>query len=191
MLPSVHNSGGLPMSETIAVLRAEHKVMARLLDLLGEQVDHFEAAEQTDYELMKEIIDYFLTIPDLYHHPKEDLIHARMLRRGAAKAEGMHDIPSEHERVSERLHAFSHALISVLLDAEFPREQFVGIAREFVDGERRHMRGEEAEFFPAAEEILNDQDWADIDGRVSGLKDPLVNGDRSMRFQAIRERIAD
>lgn len=178
------------MSETMAILRAEHQVMGRLLDLLGEQVDRFEEAASTDYELMKEIIDYFLTIPDLYHHPKEDLIHARMLRRGGAKTEGMHDIPSEHERVSERLHAFSHALISVLLDTEYPRQQFVEIAREFVDGERRHMRGEEAEFFPAAESVLNGEDWADIDARVMGLKDPLVEGDRSMRFQIIRERIS-
>ncbi len=179
------------MSETIAVLRAEHKVMAHLLDLLGEQIDCFETAAPVDYELMKEIVDYFLTIPDLYHHPKEDLIHARMLRRGGAKSQGMHDIPAEHERVSERLHAFSHALISVLLDTEFPRQRFVGIAREFVDGERRHMHGEEAGFFPAAEDVLNDEDWIDIDAKVSALKDPLVNGDRSMRFQAIRDRMGD
>ncbi len=177
------------MAETIEVLRAEHRVMAQLLDLLSEQIDRFEQAEQADYELMKEVIDYFLTIPDLYHHPKENLIHARMLRRGGAKAEGMHDIPSEHERVSERLHAFSHALICVLLDSEMSRDQFVGIAREFVDGERHHMQGEEAGFFPAALDLLSDEDWAEIDVRVAKLRDPLINGDRSIRFQTIRDRI--
>lgn len=177
------------MSKTIAILHAEHAVMARLLDLLGEQVDRFESAENTDYELIKEIVDYFLTIPDLYHHPKEDLIHARMLRRGGAKAKNMHDIPAEHARGSERLHAFSHAVINVLLDTEFPRDRFVEIARGFLDNERRHMQGEEAEFFPAAMELLSEEDWADIDERVSKFKDPLIHGDRSIRFQAIRDRI--
>ena len=177
------------MSETLDTLRAEHGVMTQLLDLLGEQVDRFERAESTDYELMKEILDYFLTIPDLYHHPKEDLIHSRMLRRGGAKAKGMHDIPAEHERGSERLHTLSRALISVLLDAEFPRDRFVEIARSFLDGERRHMRGEEKGFFPAAEDMLTEEDWSEIDQRVSDLKDPLVCDERSVRFQTIRDHM--
>lgn len=177
------------MSQTIAILHAEHAVMGRLLDLLGEQVDRFEKAESTDYELMKEIVDYFLTIPDLYHHPKEDIVHARMLRRGGANSKNMHDIPVEHARGSERLHAFSHALISVLLDAEFPRDRFVEVARSFLNGERRHMQGEEAEFFPAAIELLSEEDWTELDERVSKFKDPLIHGDRSIRFQSIRDRI--
>ena len=177
------------MSETITMLRAEHRVMTRLLDLLAGQVDRFELAESTDYELMKEIVDYFLTVPDLYHHPKEDLVHARMLRRGGAGAEGMHDIPAEHERGSERLHAFSRALISILLDAEFPRDRFVQIAREFLDGERHHMQGEEKGFFPAAEEVLTAQDWTEIDERTAKLQDPIIGEDESPRFQVLREHL--
>ncbi len=177
------------MSETITMLRAEHRVMTRLLDLLAGQVDRFELAEATDYELMKEIVDYFLTVPDLYHHPKEDLVHARMLRRGGAGAEGMHDIPAEHERGSERLHAFSRALVSILLDAEFPRDRFVQIAREFLDGERHHMQGEEKGFFPAAEEVLTVQDWAEIDERTAKLQDPIIGEDKSPRFQVLREHL--
>jgi len=177
------------MSKTIDALRAEHELMGRMLDILADEVGRFENAEPTDYELMKEIVDYFLTVPDLYHHPKEDLIHARMLRRGGARAEGMHDLPAEHEHGSQLLHAFSRALINVLLDAEYPRDRFVEVAREFLGNERRHMRGEEAEFFPAALEILNEEDWIEIDRRVSGLRDPLVTGDTSVRFSAIRERV--
>lgn len=177
------------MSDTITMLRAEHRVMTRLLDLLAGQIDRFELAESTDYELMKEVVDYFLTVPDLYHHPKEDLVHARMLRRGGAGAEDMHDIPAEHERGSERLHAFSRALVSILLDAEFPRDRFVQIAREFLDGERHHMQGEEKGFFPAAEEVLTPQDWAEIDERTAKLQDPIISEDESPRFQVIREHL--
>lgn len=177
------------MSKAITMLRAEHQVMGKLLGLLGEQIDRFENAEPADYELMKEIIDYFLTVPDLYHHPKEDLIYARMLRRGGAQVEGMHDLPSEHERGSERLHAFSRALISVMLEREFPRDRFVELARGFLDNEARHMKGEEAEFFPAALKHLSDEDWAEIDARVERFKDPIIHGDKSSRFEVIQSRI--
>ena len=177
------------MSKAISMLRAEHQVMGKLLELLGEQIDCFENTEPTDYELMKEIVDYFLTVPDLYHHPKEDLIFARMQRRGGSHLEGMHDLPSEHERGSERLHAFSRALISVMLDAEFPRDRFVQLARGFLDNEARHMQGEETEFFPAALEHLSDEDWAEIDERVERFKDPIIHGDRSSRFEVIQSRM--
>jgi len=174
------------MSKTLDMLRAEHEVMDRLLGIVEQQVDLFEKAEPTDYDLMKEIVDYFLTVPDLYHHPKEDLIYVRLRRRTSGD---MHDIPAEHEHVSERLHAFSRALISVLMDEEYPREQFVEIARKFLDGERRHMSGEEREFFPLAQDVLTDEDWMEIDARVSRFKDPLMHGDKTYRFQAIREQL--
>ena len=162
--------------------------MDRLLGILEHQIDLFEKAEGADYELLKEIVDYFLTIPDLYHHPKEDLIYLRLRRRAAGD---MHDIPAEHEGISERLHAFSRALISVLMDEEYPREQFVEIARKFLDGERRHMKGEEREFFPMAEKSLTEEDWSEIDARVSRFKDPLMHGDTTYRFQAIRDELEE
>ena len=176
------------MSKTLEMLRSEHEVMDRLLGILEQQIDLFEKAEPTDYDLMKEIVDYFLTIPDLYHHPKEDLIYVRLRRRASGD---MHDIPAEHEGVSERLHAFSRALISVLMDAEYPREQFVDIARNFLDNERRHMQGEEREFFPLAEKELTAEDWSEIDARVARFKDPLTHGETTYRFQAIRERFEE
>lgn len=177
------------MAETLAILRAEHEVMRKLLDVLAEQIDRFEKAENTDYDLMKEILDYFLTFPDLYHHPKENLIHARMLRRGGPAAEGLHDIPAEHEHVSGRLHAFARALVSVMLEAEYPRDEFVLVARKFVDGERHHMNGEENGFFPAAEKALKAEDWMEIDARMAALKDPLITGQYETKFPLIRECI--
>ena len=58
------------MPHVLDMLKREHKTISRLLTSLEGQVDLFEKAEHPDYELMKEIIDYFLTYPDLCHHPK-------------------------------------------------------------------------------------------------------------------------
>jgi hemerythrin-like domain-containing protein len=177
------------MAKTIEMLKSEHEVMARLLDVLDEQLTLFEGGERVDYELLKELVDYFLTVPDLYHHPKEDLIHARMRRRDSAAMSDLHDLPAEHAQGSERLGAFSRALISVLLDTEFPRERFIAVARDFVDNERAHMEGENAHFFPLAENTLTDEDWQEVDSRACRLTDPLMHGESSYRFPTIRDRL--
>ena len=49
-----------------------------------------------------------------------------------------------------------------------------GIIRDFIVHERHHMAMEEREFFPAAVEALQPEDWAEIaSSRLAGQKDPL------------------
>ena len=65
-----------------------------------------------------------------------------------------------------------------------PRDKFVAVARQFIEGERKHMAEEEAHFLPLAMKTLTEKDWADIDRAVSEIKDPM--GDEpSLRFRNI------
>ncbi len=176
------------MSRAITVIRKEHQTMTRLLDLLERQVDLFENAVRPDYELMKEIIDYFLTFPDLYHHPKEDLIFRKIKRRAPEMAETLFDLEEEHEKVSDRLHAFTKAVVNVMMEAEMPRDTFVSIAREFIEGERSHMAEEETHFLPLAIDILTNEDWEEVDRAVAEISDPL-QGENAMRFRNINTHL--
>lgn len=172
------------MTQAIAVIRKEHQNMTRLLDLLDRQIDLIENAVQPDYELIKEIVDYFLTFPDLYHHPKEDLIFRKIKRRAPDLAADLFDLEAEHEKVSDRLHTFTKTLVNVMLEAEVPRDSFVGIAREFIDGERQHMADEEKHFFRLALDTLSEKDWVDIDAAIANFNDPL-DAEPSLRFRSL------
>lgn len=176
------------MPQAITMIRKEHQNMTRLLDLLDRQVELFENAGRPDYELMKEIIDYFLTFPDLYHHPKEDLIFRKIKRRAPADAEKLFDLEQEHERVSDRLHAFTRAVVSVMLEAEMPRDSFVFVARDFIEGERKHMAEEEEHFLPVAIDTLTNQDWEEVDKAVAEFNDPL-QGEATLRFRTIETHL--
>ena len=132
------------MSETLRLLRQEHANMAMLLDLLDHQLARFKAGEEPDFAVVKGIIDYFMSYPDLYHHPKEDLIFRKLVQRDAARAALFGDLEAEHETCSDRLDAFARAVVVSLLEAETPRS-FAAQARAFVDHERRHMAREEDE----------------------------------------------
>ncbi|MCP5082201.1 MAG: hemerythrin domain-containing protein [Alphaproteobacteria bacterium] len=177
------------MSAVIDSIRNEHRTMARLLDLLEGQIDLFEKTDQPDYDLIREIIDYFLTFPDLYHHPKEDLVFRKLKARDAKSVEPFGELEELHEEVSERLHEFTRAVVNVLMEAEMPRDTFVSLARDFISGERAHMSAEEQHFLPVAANTLTSKDWREIEDVVSKFKDPLGADTMSHRFSLLSEKV--
>jgi len=175
-------------AQAIQTLRNEHKTMAFLLDLLEQQVNLFKRTERPDYDLIKEVLDYFLTYPDLCHHPKEDLILRKLKVRDPEAAERVLNLEIEHDKCSERLGEFSRAVINVLLEAEISRETMIDIANEFIQGERAHMSAEEHEFFPVALRCLTEDDWLEIDEKISRFRDPLA-AEEGLRFALLHECI--
>lgn len=178
------------MQHPMESLQVEHKRMSRLLGLLEEQIATLEQAGEPDYELIKEILDYFLTYPDLCHHPKENLVLEKLRQRAPDAAAEVGALDDEHDRLSHQLHDFSHAVINLMLEVEVPRDALVKAARGFVDNERRHMAAEERVFFPAALRHLTEEDWRDIDERVKLFKDPLSAPDSNIRFAELRRMMA-
>ena len=69
------------MAALMQALRKEHEDMAVLLDLMDRQIAQFQEGAPPGFNLVRGIIGYFLTYPDLYHHPKEDLIAERLRGR--------------------------------------------------------------------------------------------------------------
>lgn len=177
------------MSETVETLRSEHQNMTRVLGLLEHQVALFEEAGQPDYELIGQIIDYFRRFPDLYHHPKEEVVLARLRERAPDQAERIGDLEGDHEGCSDNLQNLARVVVRVLMGAEVSREAFVRLAREFIDNERNHMKGEEEVFFPIALEHLTPEDWQAIDEKVHRFSDPLNEPDRPFRFDLLRRHL--
>ncbi len=177
------------MSETVEALRSEHQNMTRMLDLLEQQVAVFEEAGEPDYELIGQIIDYFRRFPDLYHHPKEEVILIHLRERAPDQAEKIGDMEGDHEGCSDHLQNLARFVVKVLMGGEVSREAFVRLARDFIDNERKHMKGEEEVFFPIALENLTEQDWQAIDDKVRRFSDPLSEPDRPFRFDLLRKHL--
>lgn len=175
------------MTQAIQTLRSEHRTTARMLDLLDRQVNLFEQAQRPDYDLLKDVIDYFLTYPDLYHHPKENLILEVLRKKNPEMAAPVGNIDKEHAEISTRLHEFAQAVVEVLMEMEISRDSFVKIARDFIDEQRQHMVKEEQVFFPAALEALTEQDWEEIDKKVSQFQDPLTATNSELKFDSLRQ----
>jgi len=83
--------------------------MGRLLDAVERQLERFDRGETPDYDILQGVLDYALTYPDLYHHPKEDLVYARLRLRDPAAADSLTDLQAEHHTLAEVTRRFCAA----------------------------------------------------------------------------------
>jgi len=177
------------MARMIELLRAEHRDIEQLLNVLEGELEVFERRERPDYEVIQTIISYFQDYPDCCHHPKEDMIFDKLKARDSPKAKGIGDVEAEHRQETERLDRVARIVRNVLLDREIARQTFSEVMRDFIDQQRVHMAMEERTLFPAAENALRPEDWREIDVKWNDKTELLFNVAMEERCQSLRDRI--
>jgi hemerythrin-like domain-containing protein len=170
-------------------LSQEHRNIRTLLAILERELEIFDVGESPDYEVIRSIISYFEIYTEIYHHPQEDLVFAKLKIRDPAAAKRIGNLAHEHRIGTDRLRKVAEAIDLVLSDEEILREKVDAIVREFIMHERRHMTMEDQEFFPAALKALKPQDWDDIAAAVDRHRDPLFSDVVEDRFGQVREYI--
>jgi hemerythrin-like domain-containing protein len=177
------------MTDVIDSLHQDHANLARLLDALERQLVVFDQGETPDYDIVQGVVDYCLDYPDLYHHPKEDLVLERLQAVDPVAAAAIGELAAEHEDLARLTRRFADAVHAILQDLEVPRGPFDHAARRFLDAYREHMDKEEQAFLPAARRSLSEADLADIEARLSSREDPLFGAQSEDRFAALRQDI--
>jgi len=170
------------------LLGIEHEQIGQVLDVLDRQLDLIENNEQADYKLIELAIDYFLTFPDICHHPKEDLLFARVMAHNSDESGIMWDLIGEHKELSQLTHSIRHDLNS---NSE-PLEVVNNIEptlREFVNTYRHHIETENKIFFPYVLRNLSQEEFDVIDFDLFDQEDPLYDNETEGLFARLRDEI--
>jgi hemerythrin-like domain-containing protein len=170
-------------------LSQEHRNIEKLLAILERELEVFDRGDRPDYEVIRAVISYFEVYPEVYHHPQEDLVFAKLRQRDPVAAAKVGDLAHEHHKGAERLRGVARAVGYVLADGEVLRQNVDTIVRDFIAHERKHMMMEDQYFFPAALKALKPQDWTEIASAVTSRKDPLFSDVTEERFDALRAHI--
>jgi len=170
------------MTYMIEVLRQEHCNIESLLCVLEQELSVFGRGDRPDYDVVLAIIDYFRDYPDSCHHPKEDMIFAKLKARDPPVAASIGDLEAQHREQASRLRRVAQAVERVLGDHDLARRNVHDIIRDFISHERQHMAMEERVVFPAALAALRPQDWADIAGKLADRHDPFYQAGFEERF---------
>lgn len=163
--------------------------MAKLLDLLEAELAVYREGGVADFDLIRDIMDYTTSWPERYHHPKENLIFAKLKDKGAEAEALAADLVAEHEKGEELTREMATVIGNVAQGAEIPRHLFERLAREYLDFNRRHMEKEEAQFLPLAEAALSAEDWAAIEAALSAPEDPLFGPRVEERYRRLLENM--
>jgi hemerythrin-like domain-containing protein len=159
--------------------------MSKLLDMLQTQVQLVAEDKPPDSELLLEIAQYFAAFPDLFHHPKEDLIFSRLAALHRQAFETVQALANDHEEGGRELKRFIRAVIRLILDPEADQDRFLSAALAFMDNERRHMAWEENSFFKIVEKAFSPQDWEEIDARLRAFINPICQREAQTRYERI------
>jgi hemerythrin-like domain-containing protein len=179
------------MIDVMQSLHEEHRNMSKLLNVLERQIEEFDRGGSPDYGIIKSILDYSLEYSDLYHHPKEDLVFQRLRDRYPDAINSVNDLEEDHRKLAARTRKFVEAIQNVIEGAELPRDRVMSMAREFLDAQRRHMEMEDQWVFPAAEQYLTAEDWAEISAEASDRDDPLFGPQVEAMYRTLHEEILE
>lgn len=170
-------------------LSQEHRNIERLLEVLERELEIFDRGDRPDYEVIRAIISYFELYPEVYHHPQEDLVFAKLKIRDPAAAAKVGNLALEHQKGVERLRRVAQAVDGVLADREILRQNVDKVVRDFIEHQRHHIMMEDRDFFPAALKVLEPQDWTEISSALTNHEDPLFSEAAEETFGAVRARI--
>jgi hemerythrin-like domain-containing protein len=173
----------------IELLGQEHRNIEKLLAILERELQIFDRGDRPDYEVIRAILSYFEVYPEVYHHPQEDLIFAKLRIRDPAAAAKVGDLAQEHQKGADRLRRVAEAVDSVLADSEVLRQNVDNIVRSFIEHQRQHIAMEDRDFFPAALKALESQDWTEIASAMTNPEDPLFSEAAEETFGALRAHI--
>lgn len=177
------------MRNVLEELHSEHANMARLLNMLENQIETFEARGSPDYELMSDIVLYFLDYPDQCHHPKEDIVAEKLIERAPDRAAALRGLAAQHEELATLTRKVAKIVHRVLDEAELPREQVIRTVKEFIASQRHHMAMEEQHFLPLAEEIFDQADLEALESDIFQKEDPLFGEKVEEHFAMLRDSI--
>ncbi len=177
------------MTEVIRVIQREHANMAALVKALERQMTEFERGHPPDYDVIRGVLNYFLSFPDIYHHPKEDLVFQRLREVAPDQAASLGDLRRDHEDLAGRTREFAEGITAVLDEAQVPREALLRWGKAFIQLQREHMMVEETRFLPIAEQTLRDEDWKALKAAMTAPDDPLFGENVGQQFETLRKNI--
>ena len=178
------------MEKTLALWRAEHVNFTRLLDLLDDQLAIFHAGGMPRYELMQDIMYYMTHYCDVLHHPKEDLVFAKIKARNKDLAAQVDALSAQHAKLRDLGENLVRDLDGVVNGSILPRERIEAAASEYATYLRNHMRMEETDILPWAAKLLHDADWMEIGSTIRHIEDPLFGSTAESRYATLRDHIA-
>ncbi len=169
-------------------LASEHRHMTALLNLLEHRMSQRQKITQGDYYLMRDVIGYLHDFPDQVHHPTEDLLFDSLVTCQPDLAKEVAGLRLEHEQLATATAALLNGLEQAITTGLLvPEQKLRTQVTHFTEQQRKHMKRENQNLFPAAVKSLRASDWNSLARRSKLHADPLFGDQLQPRHRMLFE----
>ena len=171
-------------------LYAEHVHMSMVMQVFKEQLGAIECGEVVDTHVVYEVMDYMVTWPDRFHHPREDLIYARVAEIDPGALDDVDTLQRDHDNTA-RVGRQLLKLIENWRSGEAAGSEVVTRGREYISHIYEHMNVEEKLVFPKVEATLTPRDWFELseDDKLRGVSDSVFGPQVQREFRNMARKI--
>ncbi|HEY1461452.1 MAG TPA: hemerythrin domain-containing protein [Casimicrobiaceae bacterium] len=179
--------------QAVRTILDEHRSLAAVLHgMLYLVHDIRDARSKPNFEVLGAMIYYIDAFPERYHHPKEDRYLFRALRRRRPEAAPLLDgLEVEHRAGAEKIRMLEQALARYQQGGPAEFSNFLAAVEAYADFHWEHMRVEEKQVLPLAQQYLTEDDWKTIDEAFAGHADPMLGAESGRQFDALFTRIVN
>jgi len=179
------------MSQVIAALNRDHANIASLLELLESEILAIGVGKTPDYPLLQDIMCYLTQYPGRFHHPKEDLIFAQLLKREPGAQADVDALLQEHISIGLAGQNFDRMLRTSNIDSVELRDGLQIAGSAYIRTLRAYMLNEERKLFALATEVFSEEEWQAIDEAVDAIEDPMFGTEVAKGYERLYRLITD
>ena len=169
--------------------------MILMLNLLEQESNRLFDGDDTDFELLHDVMHYMTVYPDTVHHPKEDRIYAELKAVRPDLSVGFDRITVDHRNIAELSIRLRHDVASVNSGAVIRRKAVVADTLRYVNTLRGHMQWEELDLFRRIEEMVAEGHELIEASTFLQASDPVfgpeVETNFSRLFDSLQERMTE
>ena len=165
------------MAQTsIRIIHDEHAALAAMLRSLRMMVERGPVNEpESFFDVLRALLFYIDEFPERLHHPKEsELLFPRVARLVPETLELIARLEQDHEQGESAVRELQHLLLAWELVGDSRRAAFEQAVKHYLDFYLEHMRLEETVILPAAQKVLSEADWRELDAAFATNCDPLT-----------------
>ena len=172
-------------------MREEHTALAAVLRSLSMLLEMGPCDEpERFFDVLRAMLFYIDEFPERLHHPKEsNLLFPKLALAAPQLLPLIEGLKRDHMQGEGKVRELQHMLLAWELIGESRRAAFEQAARTYVTFYLRHMRTEEVDLFPVAQQVLTSSDWIELDAAFSKDRDPLVSGQHDPCYDRLFTRI--
>ena len=177
----------------LRIIREEHRALAAMLKSILMLLElHRRQRTLPDFAVLRAMLFYVDEFPEQRHHRKEtELLFPKLRARTPLHRDLLDHLDEDHAYGERKIRNLEHLLLGFEMMGEPRRQAFEQAAHEYVHFYLQHMSEEERVILPLAEQVLTNEDWAELDEAFLGNRDPLTGCEPGPEYEALFTRIVN